>query len=204
VDTKKRIVRNALKLFLEKGFYKVSMSMIAKETGISKPAIYHHFQNKDALVEGVLDHFTEKMKLWNMDYFNGAEKGKDVLQRMFSAIPIYKNVEHVLLDEIAGDYSFSFNELLITLSKHKPEFKERIARDISGGTAKIRESLEKIQQEEEVKDGIESDKLAIFVHAILEGSAILSELREDLDLTEISDDLFRIFWKLLTKQGEEL
>jgi len=200
MDTKERIVRNALKLFLEKGFYNVSMSMIAAETNISKPGIYHHFINKAALVEGVLDHFTRKMKLWNQEYFVGIESGKEKIKKMFVAIPIYKNVEIVLLDEIKGDFKYSYNELLITLSKYNPEFKERIARDVQGGTAMIRSSLEQILSEEsDIKQDLDLDNLAILVHTIVEGSAFLSDVRSDIDLTKVSEDLFRTFWDLIKK-----
>ena len=81
MKTKEQIVKNALKLFLQKGFHNVSMAMIAAEVGISKPAIYHHFQNKDAMVEGVLDHFTNKMSEWSLEYFKDAQNGEQQIGR---------------------------------------------------------------------------------------------------------------------------
>ena len=78
MKTKTVIVRTALKLFLQKGFYNVSMNMIAAEIGISKPAIYHHFSNKDAMVEGVLDYFTNRMKEWSKDYYSNLKSGRSI------------------------------------------------------------------------------------------------------------------------------
>lgn len=197
--TKEIIVEKALRLFLEKGFYHVSMTMIAAEVGISKPAIYHHFTNKDELVEGVLDYFTARMKAWNIKYFKTSDSSQEILQKIFKAIPLYKNVEQVLFTEPLTEQRYSFNELLITLSKYKPEFKERIARDIRGGTQKIRQTIEQI----DLRVDTDKSKLALFLHALIEGCTFLSEVRDDLDLQKMADDFYQIISLLLITKGEK-
>ena len=47
--TKPRILETAITLFSMKGYSGVSMRDIAREVGISPPALYNHFDNKDAL-----------------------------------------------------------------------------------------------------------------------------------------------------------
>jgi len=200
MNTKEKIVQNALKLFLEKGFYNVSMAMIAQETGISKPAIYHHYQNKDKMVEGVLNHFTEKMSEWNREYFSGVSSGKDFVRRMFSAIPIYKNVECILLDGVEGNFQYSYNDLLMTLSKYKSSFRNRIARDILKATDKLRSNIEEIQVRENISRDIDPSNLAFLVHCLIEGSAFISEIDENLDLEKRSEELFKTFWLLLNNK----
>lgn len=49
--TAQNIVEAAFKLFAEHGIEKTSLSMIANEVGISKPAIYYHFSSKEALID---------------------------------------------------------------------------------------------------------------------------------------------------------
>ncbi|HEK9099791.1 TetR/AcrR family transcriptional regulator [Bacillus pfraonensis] len=51
LQTSKNIVEAAFKLLAEQGIEKMSLSMIAKEVGISKPAIYYHFPSKEALID---------------------------------------------------------------------------------------------------------------------------------------------------------
>ncbi|MDZ5606226.1 TetR/AcrR family transcriptional regulator [Bacillus pseudomycoides] len=51
MQTSKNIVKAAFKLMAEHGIEKMSLSMIAKEVGISKPAIYYHFSSKEALID---------------------------------------------------------------------------------------------------------------------------------------------------------
>jgi AcrR family transcriptional regulator len=48
-DTRGLIVREAARLFALRGFEGASISEIALASGISKPAIYHHFTDKDQI-----------------------------------------------------------------------------------------------------------------------------------------------------------
>jgi AcrR family transcriptional regulator len=45
------IMRSAEDLFLEQGFEKTSMRQIAERTGLTKGALYHHFDSKEALLD---------------------------------------------------------------------------------------------------------------------------------------------------------
>lgn len=53
ISTKDRILLIAKKIFLEKGFEGASIGAIAKEAGINKSLIYHHFQDKSDLWKAV-------------------------------------------------------------------------------------------------------------------------------------------------------
>lgn len=57
LQTSQSIVDVSFKLMAEHGIEKMSLSMIAKEVGISKPAIYYHFSSKEALVAFYLKKF---------------------------------------------------------------------------------------------------------------------------------------------------
>jgi AcrR family transcriptional regulator len=45
------ILRSAEDLFLEQGFEKTSMRQIAERSGLTKGALYHHFDSKEALLD---------------------------------------------------------------------------------------------------------------------------------------------------------
>ena len=63
-DTRALILRTAEVLFMEHGYAAVSMSQIVEEIcktrKLSKPAIYYHFVDKEALFIAVLDHVIER------------------------------------------------------------------------------------------------------------------------------------------------
>ena len=57
--TKEDILFSSLKLFAERGFEAVSTSMIASEIGITKGALYRHFENKQAIFVEIIQRMFE-------------------------------------------------------------------------------------------------------------------------------------------------
>ena len=62
-NTKREILIAALELFSEQGFEAISMAQIAGAVGIRKASLYSHFENKqailDTLVQEVLEQYEE-------------------------------------------------------------------------------------------------------------------------------------------------
>ena len=54
VDTKERLIEEATRLFAERGFYGVSIAVIAEECGITKQSLLYHFSSKEKLYEAVI------------------------------------------------------------------------------------------------------------------------------------------------------
>lgn len=81
------ILSISAKLFLEKGFDKTSMNDIAATAGISKGAIYHHFQSKDEIIKAVTEKqaqvIKETMENWlsEISSLNGKEKLRAILEK---------------------------------------------------------------------------------------------------------------------------
>lgn len=60
-DKKARIIEAALVLFGRKGFSKVSIKEIAQQAGVSQVTIYNHFENKEVLVEKIVQGLMDKV-----------------------------------------------------------------------------------------------------------------------------------------------
>lgn len=54
-DTKSKIIYAAMKLFPKMGYEKTSMRSIAEEVGITKPALYYYYKNKEELFKSIVD-----------------------------------------------------------------------------------------------------------------------------------------------------
>ena len=53
-DTKENILMTALRLFARDGYEAVSVSMIAGELGMTKGALYRHYENKRAIFDSIV------------------------------------------------------------------------------------------------------------------------------------------------------
>ena len=60
--TRQSIMRTATKLFLQKGFGETSTRDIAKQVGITQPALYHHFSDKEVLYLDVMTNLSSKVR----------------------------------------------------------------------------------------------------------------------------------------------
>jgi AcrR family transcriptional regulator len=54
-DTRSAILNRAAALFSEKGYAGTSMSDLAEQLGLSKAAIYHHFESKETLLQNLIN-----------------------------------------------------------------------------------------------------------------------------------------------------
>lgn len=84
--TKEAIVQASLKLFAERGFDAVSTSMIASQLGITKGALYRHFESKQAIFDAIWE------SMLALDAERAAED--DVPEKQYEDDPeSYENVE---------------------------------------------------------------------------------------------------------------
>jgi len=201
MNTKEIITKTALKLFLSKGFNETSMNEIAREVGISKPAIYHHFKNKDELVEAIFDHFSSKMADWTQASYKSLTDEEKV-HKMFSSTPIFMHIEEVLLDTIDAELPYSYNMFMLLMSRMNPAYKVRISEDLLLTQHKLTESFARLQQKQSVRDDIDPAALSLMMHTILEGLSFLGELIDNTDVEAESEKLYSAFWKMIKKENQ--
>ena len=172
-NTKEKIIKTSLRLFLENGFHNVSMQNIANEVRISKPAIYHHYKNKDEMIEAVLDYFTEIMRKWAQNYFKETSSDiKQYLKKSFEATSFFKNVEKILLvnEKDINNLKYTYNEFLITVTKYSEKLKDRISSDIIN-TRKANELLfQDAQKNKIINNKFTPKSLAIYATFYYRGS----------------------------------
>ena len=62
MDTKHRILDEALTLFSEKGYAHVYVSDIAERVGIRAPSLYKHYKSKQAIFEAIIDEMNQRFE----------------------------------------------------------------------------------------------------------------------------------------------
>lgn len=62
MNTKQRILDEALTLFSEKGYANVFVNDIAERVGIKAPSLYKHYKNKQAIFDAIIDEMSSKFE----------------------------------------------------------------------------------------------------------------------------------------------
>ena len=60
MDTKHRILDEALTLFSEKGYANVFVGDIAERVGIKAPSLYKHYKSKQAIFDAIIEEMSER------------------------------------------------------------------------------------------------------------------------------------------------
>ncbi|WP_146346562.1 TetR/AcrR family transcriptional regulator [Phaeobacter marinintestinus] len=61
-EKRQQILSSAAKVFAEQGFDRASMTVLARECGISKANIYHYYDSKDAILFDILDTYLSELR----------------------------------------------------------------------------------------------------------------------------------------------
>jgi AcrR family transcriptional regulator len=81
--TQQDIIKAAFKVWGRQFYLNTSLADLARELGVSKPALYRHFQNKESLIEAMFQYYFDDFTVFARDEFeravNTADREKGVL-----------------------------------------------------------------------------------------------------------------------------
>lgn len=61
-DKRSHLLKTAARVFAEEGVARASMSLVAREAGMSKGNVYHYYEGKDALLFDILDSYLSSLR----------------------------------------------------------------------------------------------------------------------------------------------
>ncbi|WP_042473539.1 TetR/AcrR family transcriptional regulator [Bacillus ndiopicus] len=106
------IKETAYQMFAQFGIDKTSFAMIAKEIGISKPALYYYFDSKDALVEAIFEEIYQSIEAdFSVDISSVRKEDFIAYVLQFG----YKQIDEQLQDEY---FNAVFNEYLLLSTRN--------------------------------------------------------------------------------------
>jgi len=200
MSTKEKIVQNAAKLFLTKGYNQTSLNEIAEKSGITKGGIYHHFKDKNELFVEMAEYFKSKFSsiLTKMEQESSLE---DLLKNYFG------NSE-IIMQEIA-----EYLELTMKDIKHFSEFQSRFTLDAIQYGPKdmdftmhtksmyslLKKKIELAKKNGEILEDIDSKELSLEIIAIIEGYSNLMRLKLMNDSYEYGNRSLERLWNRIKK-----
>lgn len=96
MDTKHRILDEALTLFSEKGYANVFVNDIAERVGIKAPSLYKHYKSKQAIFDAIIDEMNQRFEQQAQALsINGTDPAADA--------EAYKNMDEDQLVKLGND-----------------------------------------------------------------------------------------------------
>lgn len=96
MNTKQRILDEALTLFSEKGYANVFVNDIAERVGIKAPSLYKHYKNKQAIFDAIIDEMNNKFEQQAQALsINGTDPTADA--------EVYRNMDEDHLIKLGND-----------------------------------------------------------------------------------------------------
>lgn len=186
-DRQKQIIESAIKLIAEEGLVNLTTKKLAKAVNVSEPALYRHFENKEAIILGLIKYINEKTQEI-FDFSDNIENKAaiEVLEIKCKALIEFfqKNIFCAKTSANPGMF-FPNKEILNEISKLEKSIFEN---------KKI--IVEKGQKEGDIKSDLDSAqlvKIIMGVHSLIIHKWAKSEQNYDL-LNEWMD-----VWKVLKK-----
>ena len=114
MNTKEKILDEALTLFSEKGYANVFVGDIADKVGIKAPSLYKHYKNKKAIFDAIIDEmnrrFAEQAKSMQI---NGTDAAADAgIYKSLSEDQLLKLGREFFLYYLHDDYNRKFRKML--------------------------------------------------------------------------------------------
>jgi AcrR family transcriptional regulator len=196
--TKQEIAKTALRLFLQNGYEGTSLNQIASQVGITKPAIYHHFKNKDELFHEVLSLFFREMGKWSQARFETCRNVKDLLKTFFQMLTGFKETADKLLGKQKGKTQYSFLEVFLSASKKDPSIRRRMEEGFIRTRSFLKEELLKAQTKGEIRKDMDCETLAFMIHALIEGTGLIGYIDQSVNRESMGKKMFDNTWKMVS------
>lgn len=174
-NTKDYILLEAFKLFLEKGYDKVSMSELVSVSGLSKGAFYHYFSSKEELFkESITAHFFSALG----ENLSPPKQSNSLEESLISIID-YKALAYKNMLELNENSNF-FNLLFQAIGMF-PEFRNHLKVGSLSEENMMAQLFEDAISRGEICSTIPSKQLAQMYAAMLDGMELHAVVIGELD-----------------------
>lgn len=193
MEARERILVKAHELFHRLGFKRVTMDEIAVKTGMSKKTIYQSFQNKDEIVNAVVE---EHIKKSTLRCEANALKAENAVHEIFLNIDMIQELVGEMNPMVFEDLEKYFPAVFTKLYLHKNNYFQLKVKDnlIAG-----------------INEGYFRKELKVDIIARLRVETMFIPFRQELfphskfNLAEVQKEIIEHYlYGLCTKEGQEL
>jgi TetR/AcrR family transcriptional regulator, transcriptional repressor for nem operon len=170
---KEKVLKKAMKVFWKKGFNGTSTRDLEKATGLGTSSIYNSFGDKESLFFKTLQYYLDAEQLKVSQSIKGSASALQALKALIECL-----LQKGGTSEIEGMGCFMVNSIT-ELANHHPRLSQFAVDIRTGAIAKLKELLEKAQQQGEIPAENDPGQLAVYLHTVIMGLKVSGMLEKD-------------------------
>lgn len=167
MNTREQIILESLRSFVNEGYEKTSISLIADKCGMTKGAVYHHFHAKKDLLEAAIDLFYQDHENWLMKKLAQVQGLREILSIFFN-YHTYTSETGIFSGGDANVY-----RLLIDAVRNFPDLKTSLIQRYRDYFAKIKLIIEDAISQGTFKKDIDPEIITLELVALFEGFIVM-------------------------------
>jgi TetR/AcrR family acrAB operon transcriptional repressor len=182
--TRQKLLQAALKVFSREGYDASRIDSIAKEAGVTRGALYHHFGSKAALYNTLVDEVSQRVSAITLEAIEEGGSIRDILRRVFVRSTVYASTD--------PEWQ-AVNRLALRASTVDPEVKEGRERRLEAARATLQQVAEGIKggiDEGDIRPDVNPYSAAL--HFISLQNGILVLWLEDHTLFDLNAEAERV------------
>lgn len=169
--TRQRLLKAAFHEIYRTGFRSADLDTILDAAQVTKGALYHHFESKEALGHAVIDELMapEGREKWQLRM----QRGEDPITALIEAF------ESTSFTPESVNRGCAVNNLALEMSQVDEAFRKRIWELFRDWKAEIAKALRRGQTRGLVRKDVDAGEVAIFICAAYEGYISLAKSSQD-------------------------
>lgn len=190
-DRQVQIINAAIKLMGEGGIQLLTTKNLAKEVGVSEPALYRHFSNKVDILQQVLLYLrlriVQRLRSITASELSPSEKLRELVNRQFAAFTNRPEIVVVLLSEGLYQNNKELSSLVFSIMQESSSFYLQIIQDG--------------QDSGDFRNDVPAERIAFMIMGSMRFCVIQWHLSgNSYDLIPKGEDLLSTFFAILKKK----
>jgi TetR/AcrR family transcriptional repressor of nem operon len=191
--TRERLIHSALFLFWERGFAGTSMSDLLGHANVNSGSFYHFFESKEALLKAVLEEYLGGLSSQIVE--PAWRETSDPIERIFAILAGYR----LRILATNCQYGCPLGRLALEIDPENRPAHALIAENFRGWIGAVRDCLD--QARDRLRPGADTEALATFVLAVMEGGVMLSRSYGAVEPFDRAVSQLREHFRLILRSG---
>jgi AcrR family transcriptional regulator len=197
MDTKQKILDVSLRMFMQVGFENTYMDDVAQNAGVTKPAIYYYFKDKQALFEAAAQQFLEQMAQMMSPEGEAIPPLEGLLVEIFGSLPEWLG-RYQRMSGIEDRTSLLRSQVFLYDAMIRiPDFRSAFATLYRNSEQLLQQACEEAARRGEIRPEIDMYTLGILINSMIEGLLLMAMVDPQMDLEELGHKGADALWRML-------